>query len=266
MAPGGEARGQGSSAGVGNTTRASVVGPTMTVPLSILDLAPIAPGETARDSFAASVALAQQAERSGYRRVWYAEHHNMASIASSATSVLIAHVASQTSTHPPRLRRRHAAEPLAAHDRRAVRHPRDAAPGPHRPRSRPRPRQRPGHVPRAAPRPGLVRAVPAGRPRAAGVPRRAVARPRRLGHARRRHGRAALHPRLVALRRPARRRPRPALRLRLALRARRAARRRGRSTAASSSRRRSSTSPTSSPGSTPSPPTTPTTPTTSSPA
>ncbi|GLK16636.1 LLM class flavin-dependent oxidoreductase [Herbiconiux flava] len=70
----------------------------MTVPLSILDLAPIAPGETARDSFAASVALAQQAETSGYRRVWYAEHHNMESIASSATAVLIAHVASQTST------------------------------------------------------------------------------------------------------------------------------------------------------------------------
>jgi luciferase family oxidoreductase group 1 len=70
----------------------------MTVPLSILDLAPIAPGETARDSFAASVALAQQAEASGYRRVWYAEHHNMESIASSATAVLIAHVASQTSS------------------------------------------------------------------------------------------------------------------------------------------------------------------------
>lgn len=70
----------------------------MSVPLSILDLAPIAPGETARDSFTASVALAQEAERNGYRRVWYAEHHNMASIASSATSVLIAHVASQTST------------------------------------------------------------------------------------------------------------------------------------------------------------------------
>ena len=92
------ARWLGSATGVGNTTRASVVGPTMTVPLSILDLAPIAPGETARDSFAASVALAQQAEASGYRRVWYAEHHNMSSIASSATSVLIAHVASQTST------------------------------------------------------------------------------------------------------------------------------------------------------------------------
>jgi luciferase family oxidoreductase group 1 len=68
------------------------------VPLSILDLAPIRPGETATDSFAASVALAQQAERHGYRRVWYAEHHNMASIASSATSVLIAHVAAHTDT------------------------------------------------------------------------------------------------------------------------------------------------------------------------
>jgi len=70
----------------------------MSIPLSILDLAPIAPGETARDSFAASVALAQQAEASGYRRVWYAEHHNMASIASSATAVLIAHVAAHTET------------------------------------------------------------------------------------------------------------------------------------------------------------------------
>src|SRR3977135_2531434 len=68
----------------------------MTIPLSILDLAPIRPGETASDSFAASVALAQHAEEWGYRRVWYAEHHNMPTIASSATSVLIAHVAAQT--------------------------------------------------------------------------------------------------------------------------------------------------------------------------
>jgi luciferase family oxidoreductase group 1 len=70
----------------------------MTIPLSLLDLAPIAPGSTARESFAASVALAQAGERTGYSRVWYAEHHNMASIASSATSVLIGHVAGQTST------------------------------------------------------------------------------------------------------------------------------------------------------------------------
>ncbi len=71
---------------------------TMTVPLSILDLAVINRGSTARDAFEASVTLAQRAEARGYRRVWYAEHHNMASIASSATSVLIAHVAAHTNT------------------------------------------------------------------------------------------------------------------------------------------------------------------------
>jgi luciferase family oxidoreductase group 1 len=70
----------------------------MRVPLSILDLAPIARGQSATDSFANSVALARRAEELGYLRVWYAEHHNMASIASSATSVLIAHVGAQTQT------------------------------------------------------------------------------------------------------------------------------------------------------------------------
>jgi luciferase family oxidoreductase group 1 len=66
--------------------------------LSILDLAPIERGLVARDSIATSVALAQRGEELGYHRVWYAEHHNMARIASSATSVLIAHVGAQTST------------------------------------------------------------------------------------------------------------------------------------------------------------------------
>lgn len=70
----------------------------MTTSLSILDLAPIAPGQTARESFAASVLLAQTAEKYGYKRVWYAEHHNMPTIGSSATSVLIGHVAGQTHT------------------------------------------------------------------------------------------------------------------------------------------------------------------------
>jgi luciferase family oxidoreductase group 1 len=68
----------------------------MRIPLSILDLAPIARGETAGSSIAASVALAQRAEEVSYQRVWYAEHHNMPSIASSATSVLISHVGAQT--------------------------------------------------------------------------------------------------------------------------------------------------------------------------
>jgi luciferase family oxidoreductase group 1 len=66
--------------------------------LSILDLAPIARGQSASDSFAASVELAQRAEELGYHRVWYAEHHNMPSIASSATSVLIAHIGAKTSS------------------------------------------------------------------------------------------------------------------------------------------------------------------------
>ncbi len=70
----------------------------MPIPLSILDLAPIRPGESVGESFAASVALAQAAEASGYRRVWYAEHHNMPSIASSAPAVLIAHVAAHTTS------------------------------------------------------------------------------------------------------------------------------------------------------------------------
>ncbi|MEL6890726.1 MAG: LLM class flavin-dependent oxidoreductase [Actinomycetota bacterium] len=70
----------------------------MSVPLSILDLAIIGKGESPADAFDASVRIARLAEARGYRRVWYAEHHNMASIASSATSVLIAHVAAHTST------------------------------------------------------------------------------------------------------------------------------------------------------------------------
>lgn len=68
----------------------------MRTPLSILDLAPIGRDETASESFASSVRLAQCAETCGYRRIWYAEHHNIAGIASSATSVLIAHIGAQT--------------------------------------------------------------------------------------------------------------------------------------------------------------------------
>jgi len=70
----------------------------MTIALSILDLAPISEGQTAQDSFEASIALARAAEEHGYARVWYAEHHNMPTIASSATSVLIGHVAAHTSS------------------------------------------------------------------------------------------------------------------------------------------------------------------------
>jgi luciferase family oxidoreductase group 1 len=66
--------------------------------LSILDLAAVGEGESIAESFAGSVELARAAERLGYRRVWYAEHHNIRSIASSATAVLIAHIAASTGT------------------------------------------------------------------------------------------------------------------------------------------------------------------------
>ncbi|MCB1027162.1 MAG: LLM class flavin-dependent oxidoreductase, partial [Microthrixaceae bacterium] len=72
--------------------------PQLSTPLSVLDLAVVRGESTVREALEASVAMAQCAERLGYRRVWYAEHHNMASIASSATSVLIAHVAANTDT------------------------------------------------------------------------------------------------------------------------------------------------------------------------
>jgi luciferase family oxidoreductase group 1 len=68
----------------------------VTYPLSILDLATVSEHQTVRESLEATVVLAQRAEEVGFHRVWYAEHHNMASIASSATSVLIAHVAANT--------------------------------------------------------------------------------------------------------------------------------------------------------------------------
>ena len=56
-------------------------------------------------------------------------------------------------THPARRRRRHAAQPLPAGHRRAVRHPGRDVPGPHRPRPGPRAGLRPEHDVRAAPRP-----------------------------------------------------------------------------------------------------------------
>ncbi len=68
------------------------------VPLSILALAPIVEGGSARDALRNSLDLARHAERWGYRRFWVAEHHNMPSIASSAPAVLIAHLAASTST------------------------------------------------------------------------------------------------------------------------------------------------------------------------
>jgi luciferase family oxidoreductase group 1 len=66
--------------------------------LSVLDLAPIRQGGSAAETFDNSVSLAQQTEQLGFTRFWLAEHHNIEGIASAATSVLIGHIAGNTST------------------------------------------------------------------------------------------------------------------------------------------------------------------------
>jgi luciferase family oxidoreductase group 1 len=66
------------------------------VPLSILDLAPIAEGGDAAQALRNSLDLAQHAEGWGYRRYWVAEHHNLDGVASSATAVLVGHIAGGT--------------------------------------------------------------------------------------------------------------------------------------------------------------------------
>lgn len=70
----------------------------MPLPVSILDLVGMHPGETPAPAIARSVDLARHAEQWGYRRFWLAEHHSIEGLACSATAVLIGHVASATST------------------------------------------------------------------------------------------------------------------------------------------------------------------------
>ncbi len=64
---------------------------------SILDLAPVAEGQTASQALANTLDLARHAEALGYHRYWLAEHHNMPGIASAATAVVVGHVAAGTS-------------------------------------------------------------------------------------------------------------------------------------------------------------------------
>jgi luciferase family oxidoreductase group 1 len=68
----------------------------MTLPLSILDLAPVPEGTTSAQALQNIVSLAQLGDELGFTRVWYAEHHGMPSIASSSPEVLIATSAAAT--------------------------------------------------------------------------------------------------------------------------------------------------------------------------
>lgn len=72
------------------------MGEVGTVRLALLDLATAGPGLAPADAIAASVQLAQSAEEWGYSRHWFAEHHNMPSVVSSAPAVLVGHIAAHT--------------------------------------------------------------------------------------------------------------------------------------------------------------------------
>ena len=63
------------------------------IPLTILDLAVVKEGQGAREAIEESVLIAQEGEKLRYRSIWFAEHHNMPHIASSATSILMGHIA-----------------------------------------------------------------------------------------------------------------------------------------------------------------------------
>ncbi|MGB4779698.1 LLM class flavin-dependent oxidoreductase [Microbacterium sp.] len=64
--------------------------------LSVLDLVPVRTGQTSAQAVAASLALAQRADELGYHRYWFAEHHNMPAVASTAPPVLVAAAVGRT--------------------------------------------------------------------------------------------------------------------------------------------------------------------------
>jgi len=68
------------------------------IPLSVLELATVVEGGNLHNAIDRTVEVAQHTESLGYKRFWMAEHHNIEYIASSATAVLIGHVASKTNT------------------------------------------------------------------------------------------------------------------------------------------------------------------------
>ena len=70
----------------------------MAIPYSLLDLAPISEGFGVKDALNNSKLMAVEAERSGYERVWLAEHHGLHGVASSATSVVLTHIGNATSS------------------------------------------------------------------------------------------------------------------------------------------------------------------------
>jgi len=70
--------------------------PLNNISLSMLDLVAVREGRSVADALAVALRTAQHAEVLGFKRYWLAEHHNMSGIASSATAVLVGHIAGGT--------------------------------------------------------------------------------------------------------------------------------------------------------------------------
>jgi len=68
----------------------------MSIPISVLDLAPVGAGQNAAQALAGTTMVARRADELGYKRFWVAEHHNIPSVASTAPETLIAHLAALT--------------------------------------------------------------------------------------------------------------------------------------------------------------------------
>ncbi|MFA5573694.1 MAG: LLM class flavin-dependent oxidoreductase [Brumimicrobium sp.] len=68
------------------------------IPFNYLDLANVSENDTLEETFKNSVKIAQTVEENGFSRIWFAEHHNTVTVASSATSILIGHIAGKTKT------------------------------------------------------------------------------------------------------------------------------------------------------------------------
>lgn len=83
--------------GAGRASAPCLVVMPAPLPLSALDLVPLSSGHTSGDALRGAVDLARTVERLGFERLWYAEHHNMPGIASTAPEIMIAHVGQVTS-------------------------------------------------------------------------------------------------------------------------------------------------------------------------
>lgn len=70
----------------------------MTIPLSILELGGVREGSDRKTALTDALDLARHVERLGYHRFWVAEHHNMPTVTTAATSVVLGHIAAGTST------------------------------------------------------------------------------------------------------------------------------------------------------------------------